>query len=140
MKRGDEYRALKERIGDALLAEAERRVPGTLGARRPPGGLDPALDGPLHRPSRRRDLRAAGHARPLRPPVAPGAARPVPGLYLAGADALMLGIGGAVMSGLMCTAAIAGMSTFGRLSGAARTLGDPTVPRATPSATSPSIA
>ena len=65
---------------------------------------------------------------------------PVKGLYLAGADALMLGIGGAVMSGVMCTAAIAGTSTFGQLTAAARRLPDPTAIAATPSVTSPSIA
>jgi phytoene dehydrogenase-like protein len=139
MKRGDAYRALKERIGDALLAGAERRVPGisrlvvhrevstplsTAHFTGHPGG---EIYGLPATPDR--------FARPWLK-----ARTPVPGLYLAGADALMLGIGGAVMSGLLCTAAIAGMSTFRRLSGAARTLGDPTVPRATPSATSPSIA
>lgn len=139
MKRGDDYRELKERIADTLLAAVERRVPGisrlvvhrevstplsTAHFTGHPGG---EIYGLPATPDR--------FARPwLR------ARTPVPGLHLAGADALMLGIGGAVMSGLLCTAAIAGPSTFRRLSGAARTLGDPTAPRATPSATSPSIA
>jgi hypothetical protein len=52
----------------------------------------------------------------------------------------MLGIGGAVMSGVMCTAAIAGMSTFGRIKAAAKGFRGPTVPAAIPSATSPSTA
>jgi hypothetical protein len=64
----------------------------------------------------------------------------VKGLFLAGADALMLGIGGTTMSGLMATAAIAGSSTFGKLTAAAKRLPDPTAPVATRSATSPSIA
>lgn len=139
MKRGEGYEALKERIADALLAGAERRLPGLsrLVVHRElstplttehftghPGGEIyglPATPDRFRKPW-------------LRSPT------PVRGLYLAGADALMLGIGGAVMSGVMCTAAIAGASTFGRIRGAIREFPDPTLPAATPSATSPSIA
>ena len=139
MKRGEEYEALKQRIGDALLAEAERRLPGlsrlvvhrelstplsTAHFTGHPGGEIYGLPATPER-----------FALPwLRSPT------PVKGLYLAGADALMLGIGGAVMSGVMCTAAIAGTSTFGRIRSAAKGLRAPTAPAATPSATSPSIA
>jgi len=139
MKRGEEYEALKERIADTLLAEAERRLPGltrlvvhrelstplsTAHFTGHPGG---EIYGLPATPDR--------FARPwLRSPT------PVKGLYLAGADALMLGIGGAVMSGVMCTAAIAGMSTFGRIKAAAKEFQGRTVPAATRSATSPSTA
>ena len=139
MKRGEEYEAQKERIADALLATAERRLPGlsnlvvhrelstpltTAHFTGHPGGEIYGLPATPDRFARRW----------LRSPT------PIPGLYLAGADALMLGIGGALMSGVMCTAAVAGLSTFGRVRSAARALPDPTVPAATPSATSPSIA
>jgi phytoene dehydrogenase-like protein len=139
MKRGEDYRALKERIADTLLAEAERRLPGlsrlvvhrelstplsTAHFTGHPGG---EIYGLPATPDRFRIPW-------LRSPT------PVKGLYLAGADALMLGIGGAVMSGVMCTAAIAGMSTFGRIKMAAKGLGNPSEPAATPSATSPSSA
>jgi phytoene dehydrogenase-like protein len=139
MKRGEDYQALKERIADTLLAEAERRLPGlsklvvhrelstplsTAHFTGHPGG---EIYGLPATPAR--------FSYPwLRSPT------PVKGLYLAGADALMLGIGGAAMSGLMCTAAIAGRSTFGRLKLAARGLRSQVGLAATPSATSPSIA
>jgi phytoene dehydrogenase-like protein len=139
MKRGEEYQALKERIAETLLAEAERRLPGlsrlvvqrelstplsTAHFTGHPGG---EIYGLPATPDR--------FARPwLRSPT------PVKGLYLAGADALMLGIGGAVMSGVMCTAAIAGMSTFGRIKGVAKGFRGSPAPVATPSATSPSSA
>ena len=139
MKRGAEYEATKERIADAMLAAAEQRLPGlsrlvvhrelstplsTAHFTGHPGG---EIYGLPATPDR--------FARPwLRSPTL------VKGLYLAGADSLMLGIGGAVMSGVMCTAAIAGMSTFGRVRGAAKALPEPSAPEATPSATSPSIA
>jgi phytoene dehydrogenase-like protein len=139
MKRGEEYEALKERIADTLLAEAERRLPGlsklvvhrelstplsTAHFTGHPGGEIyglPATPDRFSKPWLR-------------------ARTPVKGLYLAGADALLLGIGGTVMSGLMCAAAIAGTSTFGRLTAAARRLPDPGATAATPSVTSPSIA
>ena len=139
MKRGAEYAALKERIADALLASAERRIPGlsalvvhrevstpltTAHFTGHPGGEIYGLPATPERFSR--------------PWLQ--ARTPVPGLYLAGADALMLGIGGALMSGVLCTAAIAGASTFGRVRSAARSLGDPTTTPATRSETSPSIA
>jgi all-trans-retinol 13,14-reductase len=139
MKRGEEYQALKERIADGLLADAERRLPGlsklvvhrelstpltTAHFTGHPGG---EIYGLPATPDR--------FARPwLRSPT------PVKGLFLAGADALMLGVGGAVMSGVMCAAAVAGASTFGRIRSAARVLPDPTAPAAIPLATSPSIA
>jgi phytoene dehydrogenase-like protein len=139
MRRGEEYQALKERIADALLAEAERRLPGlsklvvhrelstplsTAHFTGHPGG---EIYGLPATPDR--------FARPwLRSPT------PVKGLYLVGADALMLGIGGALMSGVMCTAAIDGMSTFGRIRSAAKGFTGPSEPAASRSVTSPSTA
>ncbi len=139
MRRGAEYAALKERIADALLASAERRLPGLSAL-----VVHREVSTPLS------TAHFTGHAggeiyglpatpeRFSRPWLQ--ARTPVPGLYLAGADALMLGVGGALMSGVLCTAAIAGTSTFARVRSAARALGDPTATPATPSATSPSIA
>lgn len=62
---------------------------------------------------------------------------PVEGLYLTGADALMLGVTGAAMSGLMTAAAATGLSTFGRVRAAARSLAGS---RATTTAALPSSA
>lgn len=139
MKRGDDYLALKERIADALLAAAERRLPGisrlvvhrelstplsTAHFTGHPGGEIyglPATPDRFTRPWLR-------------------SRTPVDGLFLAGADALMLGVGGAVMSGLMTAAAVAGGATFGKLIAAARDLPDPIAPAANPSATSLPIA
>jgi all-trans-retinol 13,14-reductase len=139
MKRGESYEALKERIADALLAQAERRLPGLSRL-----VVHRELSTPLS------TAHFTGHpgGEIYGLPVTPDRFRkpwlqartPVKGLYLAGADALMLGIGGAVMSGVMATAAIAGRSTFGKLIAAARLLPDPLATRSTPSATSPSIA
>ena len=139
MKRGEEYEATKERIADTLLAEAERRLPGLSGL-----VVHRELSTPLS------TAHFTGHpgGEIYGLPATPDrfakpwlrARTPVKGLYLAGADALMLGIGGAVMSGVMAAAAIAGASTFGRLTAAARRLPDPIAIAATPSVTSPSIA
>lgn len=139
MKRGEDYEATKERIADTLLAEAERRLPGLSKL-----VVHRELSTPLS------TAHFTGHAggEIYGLPATPErftrswlrARTPVKGLYLAGADALMLGVGGAVMSGVMCTAAIAGTSTFGKLTAAARRLPDPTEIAATPSVTSPSIA
>jgi phytoene dehydrogenase-like protein len=50
---------------------------------------------------------------------------PVAGHYLTGADALMAGLAGAAMAGLMTAVAVAGPSTFGRVKAAARALAGP---------------
>ncbi len=118
MKRGPDYRALKERIADGLLAAVERRLPGfgSLVAYR-------ELSTPLT------TEHFSGHPggeiygipfTPERVGMTLGPRTPVPGLFLTGADALMLGVFGTLMSGLMCAAAVAGMSTFGRLAAEAR--------------------
>jgi phytoene dehydrogenase-like protein len=139
MKRGPEYLALKDRIAAGLLAEAERRLPGLSRL-----VVHRELSTPLS------TAHFTGHAggeiyglpatpeRFQKPWLKAGT--PVPGLYLTGADALMLGIGGTVMAGAMCAAAVAGTSTFRRIIVEARCLPGPTAPAATSSATSPSIA
>jgi all-trans-retinol 13,14-reductase len=139
MKRGEEYEAMKERIADTLLAGAERRLPGLSSL-----VVHRELSTPLS------TAHFTGHpgGEIYGLPATPDrfakpwlrARTPVKGLYLAGADALLLGIGGAVMSGVMAAAAIAGPSTFGKLTVAARRLPDPAASAAIPSATSPSTA
>jgi phytoene dehydrogenase-like protein len=139
MRRGEDYQALKDRIADGLLRTVERRLPGLsrLVVHRElstplttehftghPGGEIYGLPATPERFSR--------------PWL--GARTPVKGLFLTGADALMLGIGGTLLSGLVCTAAVAGTSTFGRVTAEARRLPTPLAPAATPSATAPSIA
>jgi phytoene dehydrogenase-like protein len=64
---------------------------------------------------------------------------PVKGLFLTGADALMLGIGGTAMSGLMAAVAVAGPSTFAALRREARRPRHPAT-SASAAATSPSTA
>jgi phytoene dehydrogenase-like protein len=139
MKRGEAYEALKEQVADTLLAAAERRLPGLSKL-----VVHRELSTPLS------TAHFTGHpgGEIYGLPATPDrftkpwlrSRTPVKGLFLAGADALLLGIGGATMSGVMATAAIAGSSTFRKLIAAAKRLPDPTVPAAIRSATSPSIA
>jgi phytoene dehydrogenase-like protein len=138
-RRGADYEAVKERIADTLLAQVERRLPGLSKL-----VVHRELSTPLS--TEHFTGHPGGEIYGL--PVTPErftkpwlrARTPVAGLYLAGADAQMLGVAGAAMSGLMATAAIAGGSTFGRLTAAARRLPAPAAPRAIRSATSPSTA
>ncbi|HEU4384049.1 MAG TPA: NAD(P)/FAD-dependent oxidoreductase [Anaeromyxobacteraceae bacterium] len=137
-RRGAEYQGLKERIADALLEAVERRLPGfrSLVAYR-------ELSTPLSTEA------FTGHrggeiygipCTPERLDMAFLQARtPVKGLFLTGADALFLGIGGTAMSGLMAAAAVAGPSTFAALRREARRARRPATP-ATAEATSPSSA
>ena len=137
-QRGPEYQALKERIADALLAAVEPRLPGfrSLVAFR-------ELSTPLT--TEAFTGHAGGEIYGL--PCTPGrldmpflqARTPVKGLFLAGADALLLGIGGTLMSGLMAAAAVAGPSTFAALRREARRPHPPAT-LATSAATSPSSA
>jgi all-trans-retinol 13,14-reductase len=120
-KRGADYEALKERIADALLEVVERRLPGfrSLVSYR-------ELSTPLS------TERFTGHAGGEIYGIPSTPARldmdflqprtPVVGLFLAGADAMTLGVTGAAMSGLMTVVAAAGPSTFGRVKAAARSL------------------
>ena len=131
MKRGPEYLAMKAQLGDAILARAEREVPGlsALVVRR-------ELSTPLsteHFTGHRGGEIYGLEATPERFERTYLTSRTlVPGLFLAGADALMLGIGGALMSGVMCTAAVAGLRTFPLLRTAARGLPSPIVPGPAP--------
>jgi phytoene dehydrogenase-like protein len=139
MKRGDGYEALKERITDRLLAQVERRIPGfsKLVVHR-------ELSTPLT------TAHFTGHSggEIYGIPATPErfgkpwlrTRTPVAGLYLAGADALLLGVGGAVMSGVACAAAIAGPGTCPAVMRAARLLEKSPAPPATPVETSPSTA
>lgn len=120
-RRGADYEALKERIADALLEVVERRLPGfrslvsfrelstPLSTERFTGHPGGEIYGIPFTPARL-DMDF------LRP------RSPVAGLLLTGADALMLGVTGAAMSGLMTAVAAAGPSTFGRVKTAARSL------------------
>jgi phytoene dehydrogenase-like protein len=135
-KRGAEYEGLKERIAEALLERVERRLPGfrSLVAYR-------ELSTPLS------TERFTGHPggeiygipfTPARLGMSFLQPRtPVPGLFLTGADALMLGVVGAAMSGLMTAVAATGPGTFRRVREAARALA---ASRATPTAALPSSA
>jgi phytoene dehydrogenase-like protein len=114
MKRGESYEAVKERISDALLAEAEVHLPGlsrlvvhrelgtpltTTHFTAHPAGESygtPFLPGSLHQPWRT-------------------ARTPVRGLYLAGADACFLGVTGAGMGGVAAAVAAAGVGIMPRL-------------------------
>ncbi|HVP69233.1 MAG TPA: NAD(P)/FAD-dependent oxidoreductase [Anaeromyxobacteraceae bacterium] len=127
MKRGPEYLALKERIADALLASAERRLPGLSGL---------VVHRELSTPLTTEHFTGHPGGEIYNLPVTPdrferawlGARTPVRGLYLTGADALFLGVGGAVGAGIMCAAAIAGSSVLGRVIAEAKRLPDPLVP------------
>jgi phytoene dehydrogenase-like protein len=137
MKRGPEYQALKDRIADGLVAAVERRLPG-FGARIAYRELSTPLS------TSHFSGHPAGEIYGL--PATPdryhqrwaNARTPVRGLFLTGADALMLGIFGAMMGGVVCAAAVAGLSTFRHVSAEARKLSAAQPPTA--SATSPSIA
>ncbi|HZY05348.1 MAG TPA: NAD(P)/FAD-dependent oxidoreductase [Anaeromyxobacteraceae bacterium] len=136
-RRGPDYQALKERIADALLAAVERRLPGfrSLVAYR-------ELSTPLSTEGFTGHRRGEIYGIPFTPERLDmpflQARTPVKGLFLCGADALMLGIGGTAMSGLMAAAAVAGPATFAALRREARR---PRLPAtSTSAATSPSSA
>jgi phytoene dehydrogenase-like protein len=135
-RRGSDYEDLKARIAEGLLGAVERRLPGfrslvafqelstPLSTEQFTGHAAGEIYGIPFTPERL-DMHF------LQPRT------PVPGLFLTGADALMLGVMGAAMSGLMTAAAVAGPSTFARLSRASRQLGPA---RAMPTAAFPSTA
>jgi phytoene dehydrogenase-like protein len=135
-RRGEEYEALKARIGGALLDAAERRIPGLRDL-----VAYQELSTPLS--SAGFTGHPAGEIYGL--PVTPDRFRqswlqprtPVPGLFLTGADAMTPGVMGALMGGLLCTAAVAGPVTLRRVAAEARRIA---ATPATPSATSPSTA
>jgi phytoene dehydrogenase-like protein len=135
-RRGAEYQALKDRIADGLLAAVEKRLPGfrDLVAYR-------ELSTPLTTGQFTAHPGGESYAIPWTPDRFHNrwlqVRTPVPGLLLTGADALMLGVVGTAMSGLMCAAAACGPATFRRLRSEARRLEVPATP-ATRTATSPS--
>jgi phytoene dehydrogenase-like protein len=139
MKRGAEYRALKDRIADALLATVERRLPGfsALVACR-------ELSTPLSTENFTGHPGGEIYGIPFTPERLGmrwlGPRTHVPGLTLTGADALSLGVVGAMMGGLMCAVAVAGLSTFRRVAAEGRRLSAVPAMPPTPSATSPSSA
>lgn len=103
--RGEAYEAKKRELGDALLEMLLRELPQLRDAvvhtelstplstehfAAHPGG---EIYGLSHGPER-------FEARWLRPQT------PIPGLYLAGADVVSAGVGGALMGGLLCASAV----------------------------------
>jgi len=132
-RRGAEYEELKARIAEGLLATAERRLPGltNLVAYR-------ELSTPLSTETFTGHPGGEIYGIPWTPERLDmdflGARTPVPGLFLTGADAMMLGVTGALMGGLVAAAAVAGPSTFRLVrSAAARLSTEPTRTVARPS-------
>jgi phytoene dehydrogenase-like protein len=113
-KRGPDYEALKERIADGFLRTVERRLPGfsALVAYR-------ELSTPLS--SEAFTSHPGGEIYGL--PATPdrfrlrwlGPRTPLPGLLLAGADAMTLGITGAMMGGALAAAVAEGLSLVPRI-------------------------
>lgn len=130
MRRGDEYAAVKARLADAVIARVDRELPGLA-------RLVVAREVSTPLTTEHFTGHAGGEIYGL--PATPerfdkaycGSRTIVPGLFLVGADALFLGIGGALISGAMTTAAIAGWKTFGLLSRRAAALPSPIVPAVT---------
>lgn len=114
MKRGADYAALKERIADALLAAAEERLPGLSRL---------VVHRELSTPLTTGTFTAHPAGESYGVPFVAGALRqpwrtartPVRGLFLAGADALFLGVVGAGMGGLAAALGVAGPSLMMRL-------------------------
>ena len=139
MRRGEDYGRLKERIANALLGLVERRLPGltSLVVHRElatplssehftahPGG---AIYGVPWTPERVR----AGWL---------GARTPVKGLFLAGADAMSLGVVGSAMGGVAAAAGVTGPGLLRELARVAARLSAPPATAPTPAGPSPSIA
>ena len=124
MKRGDDYLALKARISEALLSAVEKRLPGMTAL-----VSHQELSTPLSTEHFTGHRGGEIYALPATPERFDtpwlSALTPVKGLYLTGADALMLGVGGALMAGVMCAAAIEGPMTIKRMTEAANELPSP---------------
>jgi phytoene dehydrogenase-like protein len=133
MRRGEDYEAAKERIAEALLDLAEERLPGLRGL-----VSHRELSTPLSSAHFTAHPGGEVYGLPWRPgPIRRpwwSARTPVKGLYLAGADAVFLGVVGAAMGGVAAASAIAGAGLLRRLSRAARELGEPAAGEATPAA------
>ncbi len=121
MKRGEDYEAVKERISDALLAEAEQHLPGLSRL---------VVHRELGTPLSTAHFTAHPAGESYGTPFLPGSLRqpwrtartPVRGLYLAGADALFLGVTGAGMGGVAAAVAAAGVAIMPRLAKESRRL------------------
>jgi all-trans-retinol 13,14-reductase len=113
-KRGDEYGALKERLAARLRAELERQAPAVA------GHIEHAE---LSTPQTTRHFMnyAEGEiygvaSTPARYALRElGARTPVRGLYLAGQDALSLGVVGALFGGVVCASAALKMNLLTRV-------------------------
>lgn len=118
-KRGEDYEALKAQLCETLLAAVERRFPGFRAL-----VAYAELATPLTTETFTAHPRGEIYGLPAtperfrRPYLQPRT--PLPGLFLTGADALMLGVVGAAMAGLSCTAAVAGPLTYRKVAAAAR--------------------
>ena len=131
-RRGEDYTALKAKLGEALLDAAERRLPGLrdLVEVREIGTPLSTIHFTAH-PGGESYGTPATPERFQAPWVGPRT--PIPGLYLAGADALVLGVVGAAMGGAFATAAVLGLSTIPAISREAsrRRASRPAIPSAT---------
>jgi len=118
-RRGQDYQALKERITGALLDTVERRYPGFRAL-----VAHAELSTPLtleHFGGQRRGLFYGIPATPERfRSRRCGVRTPVKNLYLTGADAASLGIGGALMGGVLSAALTMGPLGMRRIQVAAR--------------------
>lgn len=119
MRRGAEYEALKARIADALLAVVEAHYPGFRGIVDYVEVSTPATVRTFTGLPSGGFAQLAGTPARLRARLTP-ADLPVPGLYLAGADACSLGIMGALMGGVFAAGAVLGPTGVPRLMAAAR--------------------
>ena len=124
--RGDEYTALKIVMSDALLAKAEQKIPGLASLVR-----YRELSTPLSVEHFTAHAGGAIYGVPWTPGrvdmrwLSPRS--PIKGLCLAGADAVLPGIGGATMSGVAAAARIGGLGLFRRLAWESRRICQPTL-------------
>lgn len=107
MKRGSEYEAVKARVADAMLAVVEDRYPGFRELVDYLEVSTPATVQTFTGLPSGGFAQLAGTPERLRARLTP-ADLPVPGLYLAGADACSLGIMGALMGGVFAAGAVLG--------------------------------
>jgi all-trans-retinol 13,14-reductase len=137
-RRGQGYEALKERMADAMLRVAEKRVPGLR---------DLVVYREVSTPLTTEHFTAHPGGEIYGIPFTPARLRmsflrsrtPIPGVFLAGADAAGPGIMGATTGGLLAAAAAAGPSIFRAVRARARALRERAA-SATASATCASIA
>ncbi len=110
-RRGDEYDALKERLGERLLTELTRQVPSVI------GNIDYTE---VSTPVTTRHFMNYGHGEIYGIASTPerflarklGARTPISGLYLTGQDAASLGVVGALYGGVIGASAATGKNFF----------------------------